>query len=305
MDTRQLGHDNPITIPVVGLGCNAFGRRIDEARSRSVIDGAIEAGVTFFDTAESYGNGLSEEYIGRAIKGRRDKVIIATKFGWGGLHAGKSHGTRENMRAALDQSLRKLQTDFVELYQLHKPDSACPVEETLHGLEELVQEGRVRFYGCSNFSADQMDEAVSIAKRDGLAGFVTAQNPWSVMDRCIEDGLVPVCEANGIGILPYYPLARGLLTGKYRRGEAAPEGARLGDNAASAAEFDILEKLETYAADHGHDLLTLGISWLASQPVTACVISGATRPEQVAANAAASVWVMTEDELAEIDRIVS
>lgn len=305
METRKLGGDDGIDIPVVGVGCNAFGRRIDGAATASVVDAAIEAGVNFLDTAESYGGGLSEEYIGRAIAGRRDSVIIATKFGWGGPHVGKSHGTRDNMRAAIDASLKRLQTDFVELYQLHRPDPDCPVEETLHGLEELKQEGRIGFYGCSNFSGQQMIEAIEIAARDKLAGFVTAQNPWSVLDRDIETGLVPVCAENNIGILPYYPLAKGVLTGKYRRGENAPENSRLSSFSISRKEFDQIEKLSDFAQSHGHDLLTLAISWLASQPVTACVISGATRAEQVFANGAAAGWKMDAKTLAEIDQLLA
>lgn len=305
MKIKSLGGENPLAVSIVGLGCNAFGRRINEARTRSVIDGALDYGVTFFDTADSYGDGLSEEFIGRALQGRRDRVTIATKFGWGGLYAGKSIGSRANMRAALDASLRRLQSDYVELYQLHKPDPVCPIEETLHGLEELVQEERIRFYGCSNFSASQLAEAISIADRDGLSGFRTAQNPWNALDRAIEENLVPICEEQNIGILPYYPLARGLLTGKYRRGQAAPNGSRLGNDAASKEEYDQLEKLETYAFERGYDLLTLGISWLVSQKSTLSVISGATHPDQVCANAMASEWEMTISELQEIDYLLS
>ncbi len=296
MEFRKLGKQNAIDVPVVGLGCNAFGRRIDEKQTKSVIDSAIDNYITFFDTADSYGNGLSEEFIGRAVKGRRNKIVIATKFGWGSLYSGKSHGTRENIRVAIDKSRHRLQTDFIELYQLHKPDPNCPIVETLHALEELVQEGKIGFYGCSNFSASQLTEAIGVASRDGLGGFVTAQNSWSLMDRSIESELLDVCKNNEVGILPYYPLARGLLTGKYRRGVAAPSGSRLGDNAASAAEYDILEKLESFSRARGHDLLTLAVSWLLSDSATCCVISGATRPEQLLANAEASAWQMTQSE---------
>ena len=296
MEFRKLGKQNAIDVPVVGLGCNAFGRRIDEKQTKSVIDSAIDNYITFFDTADSYGNGLSEEFIGRALKGRRNKIVIATKFGWGSLYSGKSHGTRENIRVAIDKSRHRLQTDFIELYQLHKPDPNCPIVETLHALEELVQEGKIGFYGCSNFSASQLTEAIGVASRDGLGGFVTAQNSWSLMDRSIESELLDVCKNNEVGILPYYPLARGLLTGKYRRGEAAPSGSRLGDNAASAAEYDILEKLESFSRARGHDLLTLAVSWLLSDSATCSVISGATRPEQLSANAEASAWQLTLSE---------
>ena len=178
----------------MGLGCNAFGRRIDEQQIKSVIDSAIDNYITFSDTADSYGNGLSEEFIGRAVKGRRTKIVIATKFGRGNLYSGKSHGPRENIRVAIDKSRHRLQTDFIELYQLHKPDPSCPIVETLHALEELVQEEKIGFYGCSNFSASQLTKAIEVANRDGLQGFVTAQNSWSLMDRSIESELLDVCK---------------------------------------------------------------------------------------------------------------
>ena len=306
MDTRRIGGENGFDISVVGLGCNAFGRRKSEAESIPVIQAAFDAGITFFDTAEGYGNGHSEEYIGRALKGHRDEVRIATKFGMVASHVpGKGNGSRENAKAAIDMSLQRLQMDYVDLYQLHRPDAATPIAETLDGMNDLVKAGKVRLIGCSNLSADQIREAVKVAGDMSLDCFVTAQDPWSVLERQIEDDLVPVCRAHGIGILPYYPLAKGLLTGKYRRESGAPDGSRLvGSGDLSRADFETIEALEQFAASRGFTLLTLAVSWLASQPVTASVISGATRVEQLSQNAAAADWKMTPEDLAEIDRIV-
>ncbi len=306
METRRIGGESGFDITIVGLGCNAFGRRIDQDAATMVINGALDAGITFFDTAEGYGNGLSEEYIGNALKGRRDQVTLATKVGYNMLHVeGKGKGSPENIRIAIDLSLQKLQTDHVELYQLHRPDPSTPIEDTLGTFNDLRNEGKIRLFGCSNYSAEQMAEAVAAAEAAGYQGFVTAQNRWSVLNRDIEKDLTPVCAENNIGVLPFYPLEMGLLTGKYRRGEGAPAGTRLdGDARLSSADFDQLEALENFATSRGHDLLTLAVSWLASQPVTVSVIAGATRYEQMAQNAAAASWKMTGEELAEIDKIV-
>lgn len=306
MDTRRIGGAGGFDISIVGMGCNAFGRRLDEESSRPVIHAALDAGINFFDTAEGYGNGLSEEYIGRAIKGRRDQVLLATKFGMMASHVpGKGRGSRENAMAAIEGSLKRLGTDYVDLYQLHKPDTATPIAETLAAMNDMVTAGKVRLIGCSNLSATQMREAVDTANEMGIQGFVTAQNPWSVLDRDIERDLVPLCADNGVGILPYYPLAKGLLTGKYRRGEAAPSGSRLeGSSDFRTADFDVIEALEAFATGRGFNILTLAVSWLAAQPTTASVISGAARVDQLTQNAAAAGWKMTEEDLAEIDRIV-
>lgn len=303
MDTRRIGGEDGFDITLVGLGCNAFGRRIDEAASRAVIHAALDCGVTFFDTAEGYGGGLSEAFIGRALEGRRHEVVLATKFGLIDSHvAGKGCGSRANAFAAVEKSLRRLRTDCIDLYQLHKPDPATPIAETLQALDDLTAAGKIRLYGCSNFSVAQLREAIDVARASGLRGFVTAQNAWSVLDRDIEGDLVPVCAAHGIGILPYYPLAQGLLTGKYRRGETPPAGSRLaGGGALARADFAVLERLEDFAARRGYDLLTLAVSWLASHPVTASVIAGATRPDQLPRNAASARWKMTAEDLATID----
>jgi len=306
METRRIGGESGFDITVVGLGCNAFGRRIDQEASTKVINGALDAGITFFDTAEGYGNGLSEIYIGNALKGHRDQVKLATKVGYNMLHVkGKGKGSRENIRVAIDLSLENLQTDYVDLYQLHRPDPSTPIEETLGAFDELRAEGKIRLFGCSNYSGEQMSEAVAAAEAAGYQGFVTAQNKWNVLQREIENDLIPVCADNTIGVLPFYPLEMGLLTGKYRRGEGAPAGTRLdGDARLSSADFDTLEALENFAQACGYDLITLAVSWLASQPVTVSVIAGATRYEQMAQNAAAASWKMTAEDLTEIDRIV-
>ena len=270
------------------------------------MDAAIDSGITFFDTAETYGDGESERFMGSGLKGKRDKIVLATKFGFNKSHVtGKKKGSAENIQAALDRSLAALRTDWIDLYQLHRPDPDTPVAETMGALEDQVTAGKIRFYGCSFFTGAEMQEAIDEAARTNLKGCVTAQNAWNVLERDIEADLIPVCDANGIGLLPYYPIARGLLTGKYQRDADAPAGSRLaGDAVLAKADFDRIERLEAYARDHGHDLLTLAMSWLAAQPSIASIIAGASRPEQMAANAAAVSWKLTADNLAEIDAII-
>lgn len=306
MDRRRIGGERGLEVSLVGLGCNAFGKRIDERQTHAVINAAIDAGIDFFDTAESYGNGNSEVYIGSGLKGRRGEVFLASKFGHSITHIeGKNRGSRENIHAALEKSLTKLQTDCIDLYQLHRPDYDTPIADTMGELDDLVTEGKIRFYGCSYFTGAEMQEAIDAAKQDGLRGFVTAQNAWNVLQRDIEAELIPACESADITILPYYPIAKGLLTGKYQRGAEARAGSRMdGEADLEHADFDQLERLEGYARDHGHDLLTLAMSWLAVQPVTASVIAGASKPEQTAANAAAINWRMTAHQLEEIDALL-
>ena len=306
MNKRTIGGEKGLEVSLVGLGCNAFGGRVDEKGTHAVIDAAIDAGIDFFDTAENYGGGNSELFIGTGLKGRRDKVFLATKFGHSRSHVeGKPKGSPESIRVAVEQSLKKLQTDRIDLYQQHRPDPETPVLDTMGALEDLVSAGKIRFYGCSYYSGAQMQEAADAAKKAGLKGFVTAQNAWNMLEREIEVDLIPVCETNGIGLLPYYPIARGLLSGKYRRGSTAPAGSRLaGDDNLATANFDLLERLEAYAGDHGYDLLTLAISWLAAQPSIASIICGASRPEQMAANAGAARWKLTSANLKEIDALL-
>ncbi|MEE2955155.1 MAG: aldo/keto reductase [Pseudomonadota bacterium] len=306
METRKIGGEEGFDISIVGLGCNAFGRRINEEASKEVIKAALEAEITFFDTAENYGGGLSEEFIGNALKDCRHEVILATKFGLTMQHVpGKGKGTRENIMAAIDLSLKKLRTDHVDLYQIHTPDSSTPIEETLGTLNDLVTVGKIRLFGCSNFSGMQLEEAQTISVKENYRGFVTAQNCWNVLDRGIETDLKPICNSRNVKILPYYPIAKGLLTGKYRRGADAPKGSRLeGEAAMAKVDFRRLEELEKFSNSRGFNLLTLAISWLSSQKITASVIAGATRREQLAQNAAAADWKMDEQDLAMIDKIL-
>ena len=293
-------------VSVVGVGCNAFGARIDADQTKTVVDAAIEAGVTFFDTADAYADGASEELLGRALGSRREDVIVATKFGMGehtAEHFG-AHGGRRYVRRAVEASLRRLGTDYIDLYQLHRPDPITPIEETLEAMSELVAEGKVRYLGSSNLSAWQVVDADWIAHSSGLQRFISAQNEYSLYNRAAEDELVPACERLGIGILPYFPLAYGLLTGKYRRDEAAPEGTRLArtDQAKrlAGADWDRIEALQAFADARGITLLTLAIGGLLAQPAVGSVISGATRPEQVRANVEASTWQPSADDLAEL-----
>jgi aryl-alcohol dehydrogenase-like predicted oxidoreductase len=302
MRIRPLGEGGP-DVSVVGLGCNNFGRRVDEAGTRAVVDAALDAGVTLFDTADVYGNfGDSERFLGAALRGRRDRVVLATKFGG---TAGRSdvpvvRGSREYIRGAVEASLERLQTDWIDLYQYHHPDGVTPIEETLGALNDLVQEGKVRFVGSSNFSADEVEEAEGIARERGWARFVSAQNEYSLLERDAERELLPTCARLGIGVLPYFPLASGLLTGKYRRGQPPPEGTRLAGNPARLTDeaFDRVEALERYAEQRGRTLLEVAIGGLAAQPAVASVIAGATKPEQVRANVEAGAWEPDAGDLA-------
>jgi aryl-alcohol dehydrogenase-like predicted oxidoreductase len=303
MRERHLGSSG-LVVSVVGLGCNNFGWRIDEAQTRAVVDAAIAAGITLFDTAESYGRGDSVVFLGRALAGRRDRVVIATKFGWGRGRDDNfvARGDPAYVRSAIDQSLVRLGTDHVDLYQYHRPDGTTPIEETLGAMDELVRAGKVRYIGHSNFSAAQVAEADEAAARLGTARFVSAQNDYSWLAREAEHGLIPQCERLGLGLLPYYPLGSGLLTGKYRRGQPAPEGSRLAaqERTVDDATWDRIEALDAFARARSLRLLDVAIGGLAAQPAVASVIAGATTPEQVRANAAAGEWEPSAEELAEL-----
>ena len=297
---------------MLGLGCNQIGRTVDQEGARRLIDECEAAGVNLIDTADSYGEaGSSEQFLGDALAGaRRERFVVATKFGWqvsgvGGA-PGAPRGSREYIRWAVEGSLRRLQTDHIDLYQYHRPDGVTPVEETLEALNELIEEGLVRFIGCSNFDAGLLDEAARVAEERGLAGFVTAQNEYSLLNRTLEADVVPAAERHGLAIIPYFPLARGLLTGKYRRGQVGPEGARLSgrDEIADARTFDVLEALERYAEERGVSLLEVAIGGLAAQPAVASVIAGARRPDQIAGNAQAARWVPSDEDLRALDEIV-
>ena len=308
MRTRQVGS---LQVSVVGLGCNNFGMRCDAERAAQVVGACLDAGITFFDTADIYGRGASEEYLGRALGGRRDEAVIATKFG-GPMGEGKGGGGAAWVAEAVEDSLRRLGTDRIDLYQLHFPDTSVPFEETLGALNALVEAGKVREIGNSNFSGEQIDEADAVSVANGWARYVSAQNHYNLLHRGPEADVLPACERRGLALLPYFPLASGLLTGKYRRDETPPEGTRLAGLPAERAarvlsdeHFDKVEKLGAYAAERGHTLLELAFAWLLAKPALASVIAGATRPEQVAANAAAGEWELTTDELAQVDALVS
>ncbi|WP_229054178.1 aldo/keto reductase [Aeromicrobium sp. Leaf350] len=304
MATQQLGHSG-ITVSAVGIGSNAFGARVDADGTRAVVDAALDAGVTFFDTADVYSFGASEELLGAALKGRRDEVVIATKFGMDleGLNGddGGRRGSPAYVRTAIEASLRRLGTDHVDLYQLHTPDRQTPLEDTLGALDELVQEGLVRAIGSSNFAAWEVADAHWRATTAGHTPFATAQNEYSLYNRAAEVELAPACVAYDVGLLPYFPLAYGLLTGKYRQGEAAPEGTRLAAQGQArrleGADWARIDALQAFADERGIDLLTLAMGGLAAQPAVASVIAGVSRPEQVAANVAAAAWTPTPQDL--------
>jgi len=299
MRTRTLGRDGP-EVSVVGLGTNNFGGRCDYEQTLAVIDSALDAGIMLFDTADIYGQGASEEFIGRALEGRRDRVLIATKFGKPmDEHPSERRGSRDYIRWAVDGSLRRLRTDVIDVYQMHEPDEGTPIEETLGALDELVQEGKVRFAGSSNYSAEQIEAADRAAGERGVTRFISAQNHYSLVARDIEVDVLPTCERLGIGMLPYFPLASGLLTGKYERGVEATEG-RLAGREIPGERWDRLERVEQFAADRGVPLLSVAIGGLAAMPAVVSVIAGATRPEQVRANVEAGAWEPSADDLAEL-----
>jgi len=300
MRTRRLG-SSELDVSVVGLGCNNFGGRIDEAASRAVIDAALVAGVTFFDTADVYGNGGgSEEIIGRALEGRRDQVVLATKFGHDLGDGETARGARPYVRKAIDASLRRLRTDRIDLYQYHRPDGVTPLEETLGALHELVQEGKVRAIGSSNFTAAMVEEAQAMAVERALTPFVSEQSQYSWLRREAEEELLPTCRRLKLGFIPYFPLASGLLTGKYSKGEPAPEGTRLHGREIAAGDLDSVERLREFGAERGVSLLEVGIGGLLAVQGVASVIAGATKPEQVRANAAAGAWEPSADELEQL-----
>lgn len=305
MTYRQMGRSG-LTVSTVGLGCNAFGSRIDADRTLAVVRAALDAGITFFDTADTYGStaGESETLLGHALGSDRADVIVATKFGMDTRGANGPdwgvRGSRRYIRKAVEASLRRLGTDWIDLYQMHAPDPCTPIAETLAALDELVAEGKIRYAGSSQFAAWQVTDADWTARTNGTERFISAQNKYSLYDRSVEAELVPACVHAGIGILPYFPLEFGLLTGKYRRGQEAPPGTRLAvqPTRLQTADFDRIEALERFATDRGLTLLQVAIGGLAAQPAVGSVIAGATRPEQVAQNAAAGAWQPTADDLA-------
>ena len=295
METVELG-ESGLRVSRVGLGCNNFGGRIGAEETRAVVEAALEAGVTFFDTAESYGNGGgSERLLGEILEGRREQVVLATKFGHG---EGSRTGAADVVRRAVAGSLERLRTDRIDLYYLHRPDASTPVVETLRVLDGLVREGVVSAIGCSNFSAAQLAEADRVAREEGLTRFTVVQNHYNLLRRDDDEDVLPLCRELGIAYVPYFPLASGLLTGKYERGAPAPPGTRLAGREIAEEQFDRVDELARFAEERGRTLLELAIGALASTPGIASVIAGATKPEQVRANAAAGEWRLNEDELA-------
>ena len=312
MEYRNLGHSG-LQVSVVGLGCNNFGRRADLEMTGRVVNTALDLGINLLDTADVYGgNGLSEEFMGKVLQGRRNEAVLATKFAMKmGEGPMKSGGSRRYIMAAVEDSLRRLQTDHIDLYQMHAPDPKTPIDETLRALDDLVTQGKVRYIGHSNFAGWQTAAAHSTAEKLGANPFVSAQNEYNLLNRRIERELVPACQAYGLSILPYFPLASGFLTGKYKKDQPLPEGARLSGPAAAGMasailtpkNYETLEKLEAFATQRGKPMIDLAFGWLASQPFVASVIAGATRPEQVEQNVASGDWRLTSEELAEVDAI--
>jgi aryl-alcohol dehydrogenase-like predicted oxidoreductase len=304
---RALG-DSGLNVSTIGLGCNNFGRRVDLRGTRDVVDAAIAEGVTFFDTADIYGgSGGSEELLGEVLAGRRDQVVLATKFGMD-MHDGKGpRGSAQYVRDAFEASCRRLRTDVIDYYWYHRPDGVTPIAETLGALDELVRGGKVRAIGASNFSAEQIQEAEDAAREDGLTHFSAIQNEYNLLVREAEREVLPLCERLGLGFVPFFPLASGLLTGKYRRDEPAPDGARLAarPEVATDAQFDLLEALSRFADERGVSMVDVAIGALLAQPAVSSVIAGATKPEQVRTNAAAGRWQPSDGELAELSRILS
>ena len=312
MQYRRLG-DCGLQVSAIGLGTNNFG---DNSRwpfhmgpdeVATLIDASLDVGINTFDTANAYGEGRSEEYIGRALKGRREDAVIATKVhGRMGEGPNREGLSRKAIMREVEQSLRRLQTDYIDLYQLHQVDHATPMEETMRALDDLVRDGKVRYVGCSNFEAWRLCEAVWTSRTVGLAPMVSVQPPYSMLNREVERDLLPVCDRYGVGVLPYFPLEHGLLTGKYRRGQPPPSGSRLAVHGAplQAADFDLIEGLAGFAESRGHTLLELAFAWLLSRPSVSSVIAGATGPEQIRANAAAVRWRLSEEELESVGRIL-
>jgi aryl-alcohol dehydrogenase-like predicted oxidoreductase len=313
MRYRTLG-DSGLLVSVVGLGCNNFGGRLDSARTRAVVDAAIDAGITLFDTADMYGRaGGSELALGEALQGRRDQVVLATKFGHQGADLGYgpaagAKGGRKYIKIAAEKSLARLRTDYIDLYQLHTPDPLTPVDETIAALDELVTEGKVRYIGHSNLSGWQLADAAHTALAGGRTAFISAQNHWSLLERDAEREVVPAARHFGLGVLPYYPLANGLLTGKVRKGQEAPAGSRLTEprraGYVTEARLDTVEALIAWGETQGVSILEIAVGGLAAQPGCSSVIAGATSPEQVKANAAAGEWEPSADQLAALDEIV-
>jgi aryl-alcohol dehydrogenase-like predicted oxidoreductase len=303
---RGLGRSG-VEVSVCGLGCNNFGRRVDLDGTRRVVDAALEHGVTFFDTANTYGRGQSEEFLGQVLDGRRDQVVLATKFGMDMGDGKGPRGSRRYILQAVEGSLRRLRTDVIDFYWYHRPDGETPFAETLEALDELVRAGTVRAIGASNFSAEQIEEADAVARERGLTRFAAIQNEYNLLVREAEDAVLPACERLGLGFVPYFPLASGLLTGKYRRGHAGPAGARLSqrEQIATESQWALVEALERYAAEREVSMMDVAIGALLARGVVSSVIAGATNPEQIRSNTAAAGWTPDEADLAALDELLA
>ena len=303
---RPLGRSG-IDVSIVGLGCNNFGRRVDLDGTRAVVDAALEEGINFFDTADIYGRGQSEEYLGEVLQGRRDQVVLATKFGMDMGDGRGPRGSRAYVHNAIDASLKRLRTDTIDYYWYHEPDGVTPMLETLEALHDLVRAGKVRAIGASNFSAAQLEEAAALAEEHGLTPFTAVQNQYSLLVREAEEEVLPACERLGIGFVPFFPLASGLLTGKYRRGEPGPSGARLSsrDEIASPEQFDLIEALQRWADERGVPLIDIAIGALVARDVVSSVIAGATKPDQVRANVSAARWTPSDEDLVALRDVLS
>jgi aryl-alcohol dehydrogenase-like predicted oxidoreductase len=311
MEFRKLGNSG-LKVSAIGLGGNNFGWWADEPTSVSVINHALEKGINFIDTADIYDRGRSEDFVGKAVKGKRQNVLIATKFGNPmGESPNDRGGSRYHIMRAAEASLRRLQTDYIDLYQIHLPDATTPIEETLRALDDLVHAGKVRYIGCSNFAGWQLCEALWTSKANNLQAFISVQPPYNLLQRQIERELVPCCQAYNIGIIPYSPLASGFLTGKYQKGKELPSDARLsGPNPAfkrmfTDANWDKLAKLEAFAAEKGHTVGELAIAWLLAKPCVSTVIAGARKTGQVDANIVAGNWKLAPDEVAKLDAMTT
>ena len=309
MEFRRLGSSG-LKVSEVGLGCNNFGMRIDQEATTAVVNACFDNGINFFDTADVYGGTKSEVMLGEALKGRRQDVVLATKFAMG-APPNQPSGSRRYILTAVEDSLRRLNTDYIDLYQMHRPDPDTPIEETLSALDDLVTQGKVRYIGNSNYTGWQIADADWAAKTAHITRFVSAQNNYSLLERKVEFEVTPACERFGLGMLPFFPLASGLLTGKYKRGEAPPEGTRLSAMGARAAQalndknFDKLEAMSSWAEERGHDLLDLAFAWLLGHGVVSSVIAGATKPEQVKANAGGGNWKLTAAEVEEVSKLAA
>ena len=310
VELRRIG-ESGLKVSEIGLGCNNFGMRIEQTATTAVVGAALDAGINFFDTADVYGASQSEVMLGKALGKRRHEAIVATKFAMSmGGSPYKRGGSRRYILEAVDASLGRLGMDYIDLYQMHAPDPDTPIDETLRALDDLVRAGKVRYVGCSNFAGWQIADAAWIGKSHGSTKFIAAQNNFSLLERNVEREVIPACERFGLGLLPYFPLASGLLTGKYKRGERPPEGTRLAvggqraERALSDKNFDRIESLTKWSAERGRSLLDLAFAWLLSHPVVPSVIAGATRPEQVEANAAAANWKLVPAEVAEISDLL-